>query len=478
MGWPVPHLPEEQQTKPISAWLIVGLCAFCLFVGVILTLLLWPSASGTARDPRFWACLFGFPAAASIALIALAFHLHSMETFYSGLWSVARRAIDVAWCRWARESLAIAAFVTVTPEVELAERIAGLSGDAPRNKNKVLKLEDVKADFKSSRTEVALSHMVKDLKPRLDILGSRQTLRVLVWTGGGTEPTGLVEAVKALWKEYSILPHGQIEFVSELVLSGVERYVRQQRSPLLLLCAQLQDTGEDTQQFTEAAVGLLFEPVNIVRRSDVAPVRLYRSMPAAIESLGADLRQLGKVGAIELPRLRMGWGCGLGNAEKYALMQAITDCGLALKGGANGLISLDDCIGPAGPISPWVSLALIAELAQYGQGAQLFALQDGGKLRLGVAALGDATPSLEPGGAASRQLGAASILVCLAPWVALLTTVVMRPAKTFAWVMTGIGIAGALALVLLLLHPLSVRARVDRDIEEAGGRLPTETTES
>ncbi len=478
MGWPIPRIPVVREAKAPSVWLVVGLCAVCFLVGAILTLLLWPSASSTAQNPRFWACIVGAPTVAAILLVMTIFHWHWMDVLYRTFWNVMTRAIDLAWRRWARANVAITAFATLSPEGDLAEKIAGLAGNAPQNKIEVQTLQGFEADLHASRTEIVLARLLEDLKPTLDQLGSRQTLRVLVWSGKSGEPHGLGEAVSRRWRSTSILPHAQVEVVPEVSWPGVERYVRQQRGALVLLCAQLHDAGDEAHQYSETAVGLLFEPVKSVRRPGIAPVRLFRSMPTAIESLGADLRQFGDAGAVELARFRMGWSCGLGKPEKYALTQAITDCGLALKGGANGLISLDDCIGPVGPISPWISLALVSELAGYGQGAQLIALQEGNTLRLAAAALTESSAALESPGEATRNLGAGAVLVCLSPWIALLLAVLVHPANTFVWILGGIGVAIFLAILLLFIHPLIVQTRVERDIKDAGGRLPNDAIEA
>ncbi|WP_322028900.1 hypothetical protein [Paraburkholderia sp. J76] len=477
MGWPIPRIPVVREAKAPSVWLIAGLCVVCYFVAAILTLLLWPSASGTARNPRFWACIAGAPTVAVILLVMTIFHWHWMDVLYRTFWNVLARAIDLAWRRWARLNVAITAFSTLAPESELAEKIAGLAGNAPQNKTEVRTLQGFEADLHTSRTEIVLARLLDDLKPTLDQLGSRQILRVVVWAGKCDEPSGLGDALARRWRSTSILPHAQVEVVSEVSWSSVERYVRQ-GGALLLLCAQLHDAGEEAPQYTEIAVGLLFEPVTSARRPGISPVRLFRSMPTAIESLGADLRQFGGAGAIELAKFRMGWSCGLGKPEKYALAQAITDCGLALKGGANGLISLDDCIGPVGPFSPWISLALVTELAGYGQGAQLLALQEGNTLRLAAAALTESSVPLEAPGEASRNLGAGAVLVCLSLWIALLLAVLVRPANTFVWILGGIGVAILLAILLLFIHPWIVQTRVERDIKDAGGHLPNDAIEA
>ncbi|MBN3751616.1 hypothetical protein G3N95_01590 [Paraburkholderia sp. Tr-20389] len=478
MGWPIPCISAARESKAPSGWLVIGLCVVCFVVGAVLTLLLWPSASGTARNPRFWACIVGAPTVAVVVLVAVIFHWYLMDVFYWAFWSVKRLVIDLAWRRWARANLAITAFRTLTPEPELAERIAGLAGKAPSNKLEIETLQGFDADLHANRTEVVIKRLLDELRPTLDQMGSRQVLRVVVCGGRSDESQDLGDAVDRHWRSNSILPHAQVEVVSEVSWLGVERYVRQQRGALLLLCAQLHDAGEEERRFTETAVGLLFEPVTSARRPGTTPVRLFRSMPTAIESMAADLRQLGDAGAVELAKLRMGWTCGLGKPEKYALTQGITDCGLALKGGANGLINLDDCIGPVGPISPWISLALVAELASYGQGAQLIALHEANTVRLAVAALAGTSVALEAPGEASRNLGAAAVLVCMSPWVAALLAAIVNPANAFFWILGGIGAAGLLAILLMFIHPLIVQTRVERDIQDAGGRMPTDAIEA
>jgi hypothetical protein len=474
MGWPVPSVPDGQEPSPPSPWFIVALCVVCLVVGTALTLLLWPTARGTAGNFRFWTCLAGLPAVVAVILVAALFHLYGMQKLYRDCWDDCCKALDRAWRAWARRHVALTAFSTLTPESDLAERIAGLAGEAPKNKTKVLTLEGFDSDFRANRIESVLNHLIERLKPALDELRAEQTVRALVLTGSQAEGEAIRTMTEGLWRRLDIRPHIEVTPIAELRWTTIEDYAVRERTPLLILCAQLHDAGAHLQQFTEAATGLLLEHAVRRTRDGLPAVRIFRSIPTAIESFKADLAQLGEMGPVELAKLRIGWSCGLGKAERYALEEALVSGRIVLKGGSKGITQLDDCIGPTGPINPWLSLGLAAELVQYGQGAQLLAVQDGNRVRMAVADALTPTVTEARGGDRTRDLRGAATLICAAPWIAILLAVIFRPVDTFPWIMAGIASAVLLTLLLLLLHPVMVESRAARDVEAAGGRLPVD----
>lgn len=472
MGWPVPSVPEGQAPSPPSPWFIVALCVVCLVVGVALTLLLWPTARGTAGNFRFWACLAGVPAVSAVILVAAVFHMYGMQKLYRDCWDDCCRLVDRVWRAWARSHVALTAFATLTPESDLAERIAGLAGEAPKNKTKVLRLEGFDSDFRASRIESVLNHLLERLKPALDELRAEQTVRALVWTGSQPDEETIRAMMEGLWRRLGIRPHVEVTATPELRWVNIEDYAVRERMPLLILCAQLHDAGTALEQFTEAATGLLLEHTVRRTRDGLPAVRIFRSMPTDIESFKVDLAQLGDMGPVDLPKLRVGWSCGLGKAERYALEEALVSSRIVLKGGSKGITQLDDCIGPTGPINPWLSLGLAAELVQYGQGAQLLAVPDGNRVRMAVADASTPARVGTPDRGHRRDLRGAATLICMAPWIAILLAVIFRPDDTFLWIMAGIAASVLLTLLLLLLHPVMVESRARRDVEAAGCRLP------
>jgi len=441
-------------------------------VCAVLVVISWPILHGKTTGLPFWLCLGGLPFLACTGFLAFVLQFHAMAVFYTRCWNQTGRTANIAWQRWSRRHVVLRATSTLTPTTELAEKIAGLAGSAPQNRTEVLKLKGFDSDLSASRTQMVFERLLDDLKADIRAAATGAAMHVMTWAGEGANPDDISRMARAAWKSLDLPLCAVFSARAQIEWSSVGQHALRRSTPLLILCAQLHENGDALAAFSESAVALLFDQTPARQRGNQPVVRVYRPMPTSIVTMRADLEQFGEVGPFRLGQIRTAWNCALGKAEGFALVKAVADAGLVLDGAGSGTVSLSGCIGPAGPVCPWLSLGLAAELVRYGQGPQLLAIAQGRDVELTVAAAGPPVPVPQSGHAAGADLRGAALLVCVAPWLVVLIGVLFETADLFPWIVAGVFAAGAFAVLFMLAHPLLVRARAARDVLAAGGRMP------
>lgn len=472
MGWPIPLLSEGPPARKPSLWIIGTAVLGILMVGIALVLVAWTIFHKDTAGIPFWICLIGLPLLACAAFIALVLQFYGMADFRARCWAAFSERIRLGWQRWARNNVVLKAAATLTSTSALAEKIAGLEGSAPRNKTEVLELKDIESGIFASRTQAVFRHLLDELRPEILDASAQGTIRVVVWAGASADHEAVEKIARAAWNSLELPLCGIFSVSSEADWSFIGAQVLRRLTPHLVLCAQLHDNGDALKMFSESAVALMFDRSSARRQGAGPVVRLYRPMPASVITMRTDLSQLGEVGPFKLGQIRTAWNCGLGKAEGYALTRAVGDHGLVLDGGTNGLVNVSECIGPIGPIIPWLSLGLAAELVRYSQGPQLLAIQQGKDVQLAIAAADSPVPVPRTNLAMAADLRGAGLFVCVVPWFALLLGVLFGSADLFLWVVSGAAAAALCVPVLMLLHPVLVRFRAVRAVLSAGGRMP------
>ncbi|WP_244829936.1 hypothetical protein [Caballeronia sp. TF1N1] len=472
MAWPVPEFERLPVFRKPSPWPPIVGSLLIVFGAAVSIFYLWLKIHGRSGGLGFWLCLIGIPLIAGLLFWCAVGHCAAMRLFGVDSVKYYASAVLSAWQHWSRQYVVLGGFSVILVEDALAEKIAGLSGTVPENKSEVRRLEQIKDDFKSSRTEQILERLLEGVEVALTSSGIDHALRIVAWAGEHADGVAIEDCVKKLWSASGLHLVASVEVVSALNWSMIERHVLGDGVPLLVLTMQIHDDAGKLAQFTESAAALVFLP-QLARTDTGEPVvRIYRSIPTSTATMIADFNQLGDYGALPLAQIRSGWNCNLGKAEGYGLARAVGDCGLVFEGGTTGMINIGDFIGPTGPISPWLSLALAAELVQYGQGPQLLATQEGKHARLCIAAADEAVPVERGGKPPSSGQHGSTILACALPTLTLLLGLLFKAADLFPWVSMGVAGAVVLALSLRLLHPYLVQARAIELVHALGGRLP------
>lgn len=472
VAWPVPTLKHVQRAIKPPIWLAGVGSVFILSVAAALVVLVWPAKHGSVAGGPFWVCLAGLPISACLASSGLLLHLYGMAVYRRDCFNTSIESMSANWQKWARRSVVVKGSTTLTAEDNLAEKIVGLEGTVPQNKTLMTELKKFEGDFQRSRTELVVARLLEDLRSAIGTLVPGKPLRVIVWTGADSALPVIESGIRTLWTELGLKRHPVVEGVAAISWSLIEQHVIARREPLLIIGAQLHDAGGSLKHYSESGVALLFDMPASEKHGTAPIVRLFRGMPTSIDSIAEDIEQLGHVGPIPLGRLRTAWNGGLGKAEGHALSRAIGDSGLILNGGANGIVNVSECIGPAGPISPWLSLGLAAELIQYGQGSQLLAVPTDDGIELAVASTKSGFSAVKGITAPRVDLRGAAILVCATPCLNTLVAIMLNVSDMFPWIMASISGAGVLAMVSMFVHPLLIRSLANRDVADAGGRLP------
>lgn len=287
------------------------------------------------------------------------------------------------WQRQSRSGVVVLDSAILTPEPDLAVRMLGLEGEAPDNPGRVMAIEAMGATD-APRVQRVLTQLLTPLRPRL-AQAMRSDSFDIVTQAEGVE---LAAQVQEVWKQLELPGTPRIGSLGIGTDPGLaEHWFEEDAQPLysyapyhgdrtpkyrLLLAWHLNEEGLDVEhKHSEAAVALLLgSPALMYGKPDIKhQAWLLREITGEPDQVDRSLTSLLKAGQVQVERIRHFWHSGLKGLAQHATLGAVRESGLKLEEHA-----LDQAIGPQAPVVRWVSQALAAKMAQFGQGAQLVAL--------------------------------------------------------------------------------------------------------
>ncbi|WP_414440809.1 hypothetical protein [Burkholderia sp. 22PA0106] len=379
-----PQFPSERATdEPLSIWFHLVLY---VIVEVFALALVVPGLPKDGAIP--WdSVLHDAVAVPFFGWLTLSFIVHrfayDIPAMQAAEHNSARWRQITGWQRQSRSGMAVLDSVILTPEPDLAERMLALEGSPPMNPGKVMALNNIDAADDGSRLSRLLDALLTPLVRRLAQAAKSGSFEIVMQC----DHEALSSEVLTAWCRLELpgkpvvrwLDNGRDLGFADRWFESEARYHgwhSQDTMPKyrLLLAWHLNKSGPDAEhRDSEAAVALLLgSPALIAEKPDLKrQAWLLRQITGDADQVDALLTSLLKAGQVPGERIRHFWHSRLKGLAQHATLAAVKESGLKVEAHA-----LDPAIGPQAPVARWVTQALAAKMAHFGQGPQLVALPD------------------------------------------------------------------------------------------------------
>jgi len=369
MQWGLPDPPEEPLPSPPPFWVYIIVLVVLILAGAFITVANWPKEKPSMTG-EFFGDIFALPAILWVFVCALIYHMgYEFKHLQVVTWNIQCWRYRVRQQQWARQTLAILGSSSITPEVELAERMLGLEGSMPMNPDKVMALSDLRAVEGETRPATVLEALLTPLVVTIMSVTRKGTFDIVVHSRAADDALEL----RRVWGKLKLPGPPEIRWspCDSAFPSGEWLDSTSMPDFQLVVAWQLHEPGLDPT-FSEAATALLLaKPAALERwKGKVKPqAHLYRPIVADSDAIGTGLANLLKGEQVPQDRIKHFWSSRLNRMTRHATKEAIKDGGLPAVEH-----DLDHAMGKPGPVNAWLLQALAAEMVQHGQGAQLVAV--------------------------------------------------------------------------------------------------------
>jgi hypothetical protein len=370
--WDQPMVAERDPGKPPPLWVYVVAVIVVEIAALALTVANWPAGKPVAS----WAFLRGIVQVGPIisaALCAFIYHIaHGNFVFEAAVTNQEGWRRKLAWQRACRSGVGVLDSVVLAPEPDLAERMLGLDGTPPENPGKVMALDIAHDEGAESRLHAVLERLLTPLTAKLARAVKSNSLQLFMH-GDRDESS---DVIRAVWKELELPGSPRIvrmddstepRFAEKWFPADTDTHYR------LVVAWHLNDGGPDLPvEHSEFAVALLLASHDLLyqQRDRVTPQAwLLREIEAEADRVEEALTLLLAAAQLETKRIRHFWHNCLKGLARHATLGAVKESGLEV-----AQHTPDIAVGPQAPASRWLVYALAAQMAHFGQGAQLLAL--------------------------------------------------------------------------------------------------------
>jgi hypothetical protein len=391
MEWRLPDPKEREYDKLPSVWISVAIVVVVYTAAFVLTVLTWDKGK-PVNSGGFFVRVLVIPLLGSIALGAYLYMDRERARHCVDIWNYLCRRMRACWQAWAQGRVAILGSVTLTPERDLAERMLGLEGTAPRNEGKILPLvsndgEGASEDggetvLVATRFEDVLEKLVTPFVDCMASFAARHTFGILIHA----DHEDPLSAMRTLLRKLDLANADRIgvtrmEAVPDASL--IHHWLAEGKMPDFCLVVACQLHRQDQEpRYSEAAASMLFASAGVTGRyRDRLKPQAYVSQPisAATDEVATALRDMLTARQTPSQGVRHLWLTSMPRQARHAAIAAASDAGLKVT-----VHDVDLAIGKPGPANALLVQALAAEMVQHGQGTQLVATEGGAGVMLSL----------------------------------------------------------------------------------------------
>lgn len=386
MRWNIP--PSNPMPKPTRyPWLVVSLIFIALvIIFFVATLLNWPT--GKLVDNSFIHRAFLLPASVGFLIAGIVLFVKVSENFAWHTRNYLYGYLKQQWKYWGRSHLLLHEHASLSSLSDLALKILRLEGEFPTAPATPLEIDnDSDEQFESTRLQRVLTSILKPLEKTLSFQGS--DLSLWLYVHGGSEDN--VDELKTVLKELSIpaIEKHKSHWLAEcpdlaLLNTWIDTPFSERR---LLIIVDLHT--EDKTSFCENAQAFLFTHPDAhnkgfysVQKPSETPLYWFRTLESSAYKLAEDSRTYLAVEHIADGTGQHLWHSGLDKQEKYGLYAALD--GIENSASGQNRHDVNFSLGDHSDGQIWLTSALAADAARYGQGSQLVSGTKADNFQLGL----------------------------------------------------------------------------------------------
>lgn len=397
MGWSVPQAPVPEKATPWSPWI----CVFIIGAGY-LAALAWVVVNAPADglpplSSGFYLPLTGYALAGSLFFLTLYLLWWEIQALccYNPAWW--QHNTDIAWQRWAQEYLCVAKAITLTPDSQLIDRMAGVAMEEATDDNadKPKLLLPGEALIPGIRRFEQLCHaLLEDVTPTLKSIDTDTPFSVYLQTSGDVDQAEK-EALHTLLTSRFPSRKFELHLLSDTAPFSIwNQTMLASRLPVLVLAMHYRQADET---LTEIATALFFVPPALLKPAERNnATRVFRAMPVNISRLADDLKELKEMQQQPAERVNLVWFSGLTDSVRQKLGTLVHDLKLPLRTSASmgGLLDFDKDNEQYGAFTAWLLIGAAVQMVEKGQGGQWILCTDKNDAWAWVA--GDQQPKMNP----------------------------------------------------------------------------------
>ena len=389
---------ESQEAPPEPPGAIVWLIAFivCILVGVVSTLLTWPTTEPTG-SPWFWIRLLVIPALAWCLAFGLRLHYYDEETAKLRAENEALQQDRATALQFASEPLAVLActYLCALGDSDAAGNVVrgktALVAEVPHSGGEAIRHTALSKDEgESGRYNVCFTELLKLISERLAAVPRNLPLNVRLQLPSGVDQTVLLDIWQTCWQKSQLRPAHVSLLSADQGLLALDEWLDIRGGPALekytlFVSAQLHDTPPEKS--AEAAVALLLGWAPLAERHGAKPLALlHRPVETETASLNDSIATALLWGRTTTSQVDDLWQAGLESQDKSALVRSASDLSLGVSKTNDlcGIHDVDIALGHAGAVSGWLAVAFAVEHARQIDKPQLVAWREQ-SLRIAVA---------------------------------------------------------------------------------------------
>ncbi|MFZ3619016.1 hypothetical protein ACOYA6_07175 [Leclercia barmai] len=368
--WLYPKQPDADKDVPVAV--IIVLYVVATGAGLLIRALTWPEKEHVTGI--FFVPSVILPICLVSVLVYTAFMFHNASIHYFETRKFIAKEREINLQTYARKNIAIASWSAITPLEHPALNMLKLEGEFPLAPKTPVKIQ-LEASFDQTRNEQIFNRLLAPMAEKLKGNNYR-VLEIVVWVCGGNE--ACVDELKRSLERLGVVPTNtcNIEYSTECPdYSLINKWVNLSDYRVenrLIVIVDLHEEDRESKRMENASAYLLTN--HYVRVEGEKPVYMYQPM-AGVADVEEKMPVYLEAGSVLTPKTL--WHTGLSRTEKYPLMQALDERGLAA-----ARLDVDASFGEKSVGYRWLALAMAADAVKYAQGEQLVASSEKNKFSI------------------------------------------------------------------------------------------------
>ncbi|HDS6852605.1 TPA: hypothetical protein QH025_002855 [Enterobacter cancerogenus] len=368
--WLYKKQPDPDTDVPVVV--IILIYVISVGMGLLMRALTWPETEHVTAIFFVPSVILPICMVSVFIYTGLIFHNATLHYFETRKFIEKERENNLK--AYARKNIAIAAWSVITPLEQPALNMLKLEGEFPLAPKTPVKIQ-LEGRFDQTRDEQIFYRLLAPMAEKLKGYNYR-IFETLLWVRGGSE-----SCIDELRRSLALLG---IEHASECNIEHsaecpgyalIGKWMNASNDRVenrLIVIVDLHQEGANSASMENASAFLLTS--HYIGEEGEKPVYLYQPM-SEVTDVEEKMAVYLATGSVLTPKKL--WYTGLSRTEKYPLIQALDEKGLAIE-----RLDIDVSLGEKSAGYRWLALGLATDAVKYAQGEQLIAYSEKNKLSI------------------------------------------------------------------------------------------------